>query len=412
MPDRDEKDARSATLIVARRLDRMRSGDNAFLAAYLLLCRKAGFRTRLVFAPKRSFGNKAWARIAPELRELIDEIDWSHAFEVNGIWISGSPSVWVNFGRRMVVEVGRKLIGRADRPYPSLLGATLTGTEAKATVERVNRHPSSLLTVEYSSLGPLLAGCKAGTKAVFLHDLFSMRAGTFEAGGRTPDHVVISIEDEAARCRHADFLIHASCVEQQVFARHLPKAAHIWMRPDVPRFSQPGGSKPVPRAVFIGSIHSGNVAALEKLRSAIWPKVRARVPGVKLVILGAIARTIATIDAQDEGLILVGQVDRLEEFGGKQAIGLAPIQFGSGVPIKIVDYLSLGMAVVATKEAIAPFGSSLNGVVVSAQSDSDFVEKVCDLLLSESHRQHMTTDHAELSRRLDNSELVEALFRA
>jgi hypothetical protein len=387
----------------------MRSGSSQYLKAYLSVCRDAGFSTSLMFAPRRSFGNVAWARIHPDILSLVDEVEWPQTLRLGGNYISVSPSVWWRFFVRLGIELGRRVSGQKHAPFPSLLGAKLDQRETDQIAERIRDRRPDMVTAEYSSLAPLLENCPEAKKVVFLHDLFSLRAESFSSRGLEPDHVFMSLQEEADRCRTADLVIHASCVEKLRLQEILPQAEHIWMPPVVTMGSATNQQAGDPHAVFIGSVHAGNAVALTFLREKVWPRVRARVPGAMLHVVGSIAETVDPSDADQEGLRLLGVVEDLSTVGGMQAIGLAPMQFGSGIPIKIVDYLAISMPVVVTAGTIDPFGGSLKGLVAEATSDAHFCDLIVMLLKDETARQKMSLATKETANRLDGSALLEAL---
>ncbi|QAX32122.1 glycosyltransferase family 4 protein [Leisingera sp. NJS204] len=397
---------RPATLIVARRLDGARSGSNTYLKVYLQLCRDAGLSTRIVFAPRRSFGNLAWARLDPGIADLADQIDWAQALRIGRTRISLSPAVWLRMARRAAAEGWRRLSGQGGSPYPSLLGVELPPRESEEVMARARRADAEVLTVEYSSLGPLLDQLEARMRVVFLHDLFSLRAENFAAQGLQPDHSVITLAEEAQRCRAADLLIHASCIERDRLRPLLPGARHEWMPPAAqavrPR-AEPGTE---PHGLFLGSVHGGNTEALGFLRRHVWPKVRAGLPDAKLWIAGSIAATVSAREAQAEGLVLLGPVDDLAALGGPQAVGLAPMKTGSGIPIKVVDYLSLGMPVAVTPGTLDAFGGALDGFVAVSDSDADYAATVCALLRNDSERENLSMASASAISQLRNPELT------
>ena len=400
---------RKAAVIVARRLDGMQSGSSQYLKTYLSICRDAGLSTALVFAPRRSFGNLPWARIHPEFASLVDDIDWVGTVRVGQRYVSTSPKVWGRFVWRAAMELGRRIVGRKHAPYPSMLGAELDHSEAMQTVARTQAAQPEVVTAEYSSLGPLLKEFPQCRRIVFLHDLFSMRAENFQSQGMQADHVVVSLQDEAERCRSADILIHASRVEQKRLQEIMPAPRHIWMRPAVSANFPEVLRRSTPHAVFMGSIHAGNRKALSFLREEVWPAVREKIPDAKLHVVGSIAGTVDPLAADQEGLELIGRVEDLSTIASVDAIGVAPMQFGSGIPIKVVDYLAIGLPVIVTSGAIDPFGDALDGLVAVASSDEHFVDVIVDLLTDEAAREKMVGQARNVTDRLKNVSLLDAL---
>ncbi|WP_238370333.1 glycosyltransferase family 4 protein [Heliomarina baculiformis] len=396
-------------LIVARRLDTMQSGSSQYIYGYLKLCRDAGLSTRLVFAPRRSFGNLAWARVHRDFADVVDDIVWPQAARFGDLFVSTSPKVWGRFLRRALFEMRRRLSSDASERVPSLLGKELSEDEAQELMDLLAPLRATIVTAEYSSLGPLLSGAGDAFRVVFLHDLFSLRAESFLSSGGQPDHHVITMEEEVNRCRAADLLIHASCSEYTAMKAVFPQVEHVWMRPtvNVRDFDVSGGGEP--HAVFMGSLHQGNIAALDFLRRKVWPLVRAQKPEARMHIVGTVASLVDPEEAEREGLVLVGPVDDLSEIGGENAIGLAPMDLGSGIPIKIVDYLALRMPVVATSGALASFGGALDGLLLEPEDLQGCAAAILELLDDEDLRRRLSQGASAVRARLSNEPLIESL---
>jgi hypothetical protein len=407
----NQQSRKHAVMIVAKRLDSVHTGSGQYLMAYLALCREQSLSLTLVFAPRRSFGNLAWSRVHPDILACVDHIDWAQSVRLGGVYISTSPKVWVGFVYRLGREAIRALRGQREISYPSKLGAELCNSEAATTVERAKQRNPEMVTVEYSSLAPLLSSFPKARRLVLLHDLFSLRAQNFIAQGMAPDHVELSLDEEARRCDDADIIIHASCTELDALQLKLPQAEHVWMRPKIPTFVTSAQRPKGVYAVFVGSKHAGNDAALAYLRRHIWPLVRQRRPDAKLHVVGTIAETVDPQDADVEGLTLVGAAPDLAAVISTNAVGLAPMNFGSGIPIKIVDYFGLGLSLVATPNAISPFGPTLENIVALGETPEHFAGHIIQLLEDENLRHAAINAAKGASKRLVNDQLSELLAK-
>jgi|GEM_PF-929940 glycosyltransferase involved in cell wall biosynthesis len=371
---------KTATVIVARRLDEAKSGNSVYLKAFLTYTSEMGYRNRLVFAPSRSFANLAWARIHSDFHPLVDEIKWPSTMRFGSLYVSTRPNVWFRLLRRVGFWAKNRLAGRKDDKPKSLLGYELDAWEDAALEQHVGDAPMTLAVAEYSAIAPVLRYAKAKSKAVLLHDLFSLRAETFKRAGKSPDHIDISIGDEAARCRHADTLFHASVSELDAMQKVIPSTTHIWMQPmvNVPMVGTP---RPGPaRAVFLGVRHGGNVAALTLLLEKIWPKVHQAAPTAELWIAGTIGNLVPEEMRASRGIKILGIVDDLTEIGGTQSIGLAPTALESGVSIKVLEYMALKMPTIVLPGALNGYGDTLDGTVVQTADVDEFVRELVTLL--------------------------------
>ena len=129
-------------------------------------------------------------------------------------------------------------------------------------------------------------------------------------------------------------------------------------------------------------------------------------------IVGTITSLVDPEEAEREGLVLIGPVDDLSEIGGENAIGLAPMDLGSGIPIKIVDYLALKMPVVATSGALASFGGALDGLLLEPEDLQGCAAAILELLDDENLRKRLSQGASEVRARLSNEPLIESLSPA
>lgn len=93
-------------ILVQRQLDTISTGNGAYLETFLRVIKRAELRTRIVFAPQHSFGNRPWASIHPRLGALIDEVVWPKTVKIGPRFWSLSPRVWFRFVKRAVKELG------------------------------------------------------------------------------------------------------------------------------------------------------------------------------------------------------------------------------------------------------------------------------------------------------------------
>jgi glycosyltransferase involved in cell wall biosynthesis len=183
-------------------------------------------------------------------------------------------------------------------------------------------------------------------KAILLHDVFALRAEALRAIGEPLDFDEGLVAREAQAFRAADLVLaikpeeaaHVAALAPGVAVATLPFAVEI---PDVDLEAP----RP-PVALFVGALNRPNVDALGWLLAEIWPRVRRARPEARLRVVGRVAASFA--GPWPEGAEPVGFVEDLgPEYAGAAAV-LAPIRFGSGVKIKLVEGLAHGLPAVAT----------------------------------------------------------------
>jgi hypothetical protein len=400
----------TVTIMVARRLDAVTTGNDAYLMVLLRAVRAAGLSIRIVFAPTMSFSNRPWLRLHDAYWAAIDGHAWPGAILIGRTFWSVSPRVWARLVLRVFKEVLRRTGLDKSKPH-SFLADVPWDSEARALAAAADATRSELVVAEYSSLGPVLERLQGdASKAVFLHDLFSSRAEAFRNAGDKPDHETITIEEEAARCRPADTLIYASLNEAARFGPLNPGKMAVWLRPEVPEHAIAEDPAVTPRAVFLGTRHGGNKDALNHLVADIWPLVRAKKADAELWIVGSVIADLDPALAQTPGVRSLGRVEQLGAIGGASSIGLAPTRIASGVSIKVAEYLRLGMPTVAYPLALEGFGQKLDDLVEIETGPQAFADRIVSLLGDYAGRvERGARGRGEAGKRLDNSELVNLL---
>jgi hypothetical protein len=399
-------------MLVARQLDSMTTGNGSYLMVFLRSVRRADLKVRLVFAPRRSFGNRPWFSIDPEFISIADEIVAPQSVRMGKLYWSLSPAVWGRFA----VRLGREALRRTGLKFgelthiKSLLGAPLSESEATELAAISDAHPAAFVTAEYSPLGPVLAKLKTPSrKAVLLHDLFSHRAASFKARGERPDHYDMTETEEAGLVGAADTLVYASANEMALFRSLNPQAVHVWLRPEVPDYPLANDNAP-PRAVFLGTRHAGNTDALKHLIDEVWPLVRERSPAASLWVAGSACEGLSPEQKSAPGVRIMGRVHDLPSIGGASSVGLAPARVASGVSIKVAEYLRLGMPCIAYRLALEGFGSELDDLVDVADGPSAMADRIVALLSNDKERTRRSElGRSEAANRLDNREVVSVL---
>ncbi len=216
------------------------------------------------------------------------------------------------------------------------------------------------------------------SKAILLHDVFALRAASLQALGKPLDFDPAMIPREAAAFAAADLVLAIKAEEAAHVAATAPgtAVATLPFAVDVPA-TDPSRPRP-PVALFVGAVNPPNVDALDWLLAGIWPLVRAQRPDARLRVVGRVAARASV--PWPEGAEAVGFVDDLgPEYAGA-AVVLAPIRFGSGVKIKLVEGLAQGLPGVATPAGAEGLATLPPGVLRIAGTAEGFAAAVSDAL--------------------------------
>jgi polysaccharide biosynthesis protein PslH len=107
-----------------------------------------------------------------------------------------------------------------------------------------------------------------------------------------------------------------------------------------------------PLVMYMGSLKFfPNVDAVASILKTIYPKARALVPNLRLMITGPGSDALSN-PAPDE-IITTGVVDRslLPSYINAADLCIAPLRFGSGTRFKILEWMACGKAIIATRKA-------------------------------------------------------------
>jgi glycosyltransferase involved in cell wall biosynthesis len=131
---------------------------------------------------------------------------------------------------------------------------------------------------------------------------------------------------------------------------------------------------------FLGSMNwQPNSEAVDWLVSSIFPALKKVIPEVCLNLAGSFMNGKFPSDKNKE-IRNHGFVENSTEFMLTNGILVLPIQSGSGVRMKLLEALSLGIPVVTT--AVGAQGINDFSTVYSAETEEEFVAKIAELLLS------------------------------
>ncbi len=107
-----------------------------------------------------------------------------------------------------------------------------------------------------------------------------------------------------------------------------------------------------PIVLFVGNCAGGesspNVNALRYFLGDIWPKILQAVPAAEFHVVGSGTEAIQATTAGVPGVVWRGFVDDLAEIYSQSAVSVAPIRFGTGTRIKILEAFAHSCPVVST----------------------------------------------------------------
>jgi len=123
--------------------------------------------------------------------------------------------------------------------------------------------------------------------------------------------------------------------------------------------------------IFIGGfMHSPNVDGILWFVDKIFPKIKEKLPGIRLYVIGS-NPTEEILCLNSEQIMVTGYVKDVEPLFNRCRVFVAPLRYGAGIKGKILQSMSYGVPVVTT--TIGAEGMDLangeNAMVVSEEAE-------------------------------------------
>jgi glycosyltransferase involved in cell wall biosynthesis len=169
-----------------------------------------------------------------------------------------------------------------------------------------------------------------------------------------------------------------------------------------------------PSVVFIGNLSGGmespNNDAARWFVHDIWPLVRRESPNAVCRIVGRISPAMRDAIAGHDGVEIVGQADDLAEVFASCTLSIAPIRFGTGTRIKILDAMAHACPVVSTTMGADGLDVRDGVDLLLADRPDDFARQ-CVRLLHDAELAKRIGDNGRdvVDRRYNRSRLIEQL---
>jgi glycosyltransferase involved in cell wall biosynthesis len=193
----------------------------------------------------------------------------------------------------------------------------------------------------------------------------------------------LHLAERAAMRRH-HYLVASSPVIAESLKQSAP-LAHVVRAPLSldPRYYAQAPLDGSPVAGIIGTAHwPPTAAAIRTLADSVWPEVRRLVPAARLVVAG---RGTAELGLSSvAGVECVGEVSSGAEFLRGLSLLLFPLPRGSGMKVKVLEAMAVGLPVVTTPAGAEGVDSD-PGVLVASEP-SELARAASAILLDEGER--------------------------
>jgi GT2 family glycosyltransferase/glycosyltransferase involved in cell wall biosynthesis len=176
-----------------------------------------------------------------------------------------------------------------------------------------------------------------------------------------------------------DCTIVHSPVEEDILKAEVPEA-EVVVFPFITPLMGTGADYEARRDImFLGGYrHTPNIDAAMFLVKEVWPLARGKLPGAKLLIVGAHPTTeVKALAAED--VIVTGMVEDLRPCFDQTRVFAASIRYGAGVKGKVAQAMAYGVPVVATTIAAEGMFLEDGRDVVIADDAAAFAQALIDL---------------------------------
>lgn len=181
---------------------------------------------------------------------------------------------------------------------------------------------------------------------------------------------------EAACLRSADLIVAIQNDDADVFREMCPEIPVI-----VASYARSVVTLPAATAsaqcLFVGSASDHNIQGLQWFAKTVWPIVVRRIPHARLIVAGNVGTKFM---APDSSIQVLGIVERLDDLYRQTNVCVIPLQFGSGLKIKLIDALAYGRACVSTSVGLQGVDFLQDHGVMRAESAEEFAAAVIRLI--------------------------------
>ncbi|HET6251734.1 MAG TPA: glycosyltransferase [Tepidisphaeraceae bacterium] len=150
---------------------------------------------------------------------------------------------------------------------------------------------------------------------------------------------------------------------------------------DVPAICPPRNAEK-PRIIFLGNFAaaSPNLDGLNWVLDEIWPLIRALVADCELHIVGRVNEQMQQRIGEIDGAVARGFVENLPAAMAEASLSIAPIRFGTGTRVKIIESFALGCPVVSTTLGAEGIDARAGEQILLGDTPADFATQCVKLL--------------------------------
>lgn len=222
-----------------------------------------------------------------------------------------------------------------------------------------NRKKFDVVFVNYTFYSAAFKYCSPESiKILDTHDVFSGRREILESNGVEPEFFYTTESEESIALDRSDIVIAIKKEEQEFFSK-LTRSNVI----TIPYWNENIAqqtflqrqyiiqNKPL-KVGFIGAFNSVNVVNMRKFIKELSSIISNKYENIQIHVAGNVCKGL---EYSYDWLVLHGRVEKISDFYEQVDLIIAPLDFSTGMKIKVAEALSFGKPVVATKNAFEGF---------------------------------------------------------
>lgn len=153
------------------------------------------------------------------------------------------------------------------------------------------------------------------------------------------------------------------------------------------------------RILFVGTLSwYPNIEAVNYIANDIWPVLKKRIPTIEIDIIGANPpKEILELSRNDSNFRVHGFVEDIIPYYHNAKCYVCPIKDGGGTKLKIVDALSIGMAIVADEIACEGIDVTDKDNVLFATSPEEYVNAIEQCFNNDEQRINLQNQSRQLA---------------
>jgi glycosyltransferase involved in cell wall biosynthesis len=154
-------------------------------------------------------------------------------------------------------------------------------------------------------------------------------------------------------------------------------------------FDEPGESNTV---IFTGKMsYHANVSAVVHLITDIMPRIWAKLPDTQLIVVGKDPSEKVRVLANRHSprVNVTGTVPDIRPYLRRASVAVAPLVYGAGQQLKVLEAMSCAKPVVASPQAVAPLKTEEGRDLLVAHDPGAFADAVSLLLKNQDRRREL-----------------------